>query len=79
MVAPVRVVAVPAMSDTPEEKSEVEDCSQLTTLPVFPEMLISTGLEPEQIVWSELMLPPTLAGSTDTVMIADVASEQAPD
>ena len=79
MVAPVRVVEVPAMSDKPDEKSEVEDFSQLTTLPVFPEMLISAGLEPEHMLWSELMLPPTLAGSTDTVTIAEVASEQEPD
>ncbi len=79
IVAPVKVVEVPAISVMPEAKVALADFSQFTTEPVLPDILISDGLLPLQIVWFELIVLPTLVGSTVTVTIEELASEQTPD
>ena len=69
---------VTAISVGPTEKSDAVDDCHLVTVPVFPVILTSVpGVVDVQIVWVPVaILPPTLAGSTVIVAVAELAVAQ---
>jgi hypothetical protein len=75
IVAVGKVVAVSAMSVTPLANVALSDFCHLVTVPVLPVMLIAVlGVVPVQIVCvPALIVPPTLAGSTVIVAVAEFA------
>ncbi len=78
IATPVNVVVVFIISVVPMGVNEllVELC-HFVTLPVLPDKVKSEGVDPEQIVWSEETVPPTLVGST-TILPVAVFPEQVP-
>ena len=54
------------------------ELSHLTTVPVLPLNVSKPLVEPVQIFAPPVTLPPTVAGSTDTVVVAEFADEHAP-
>ena len=73
----VNVVVVLAMADPAVAKLSVE-LSHLTMLPVCPLKVNVVLFVPVQTVALPAMLPPTLAGSTVTVAVAELAAAQVP-
>ena len=55
-----------------------DDFSHRTTFPVLPAKTRFAGEVPEQIVWPELTVPPTLTGLTFTWKNDEVAVAQEP-
>jgi hypothetical protein len=72
MIAPLSVADVTAM-ESGEVNAASADFSHLTTLPVLPERVRSAGAVPEQIVWAEETVPPTLSALTEMVTGAELA------
>ena len=74
----VKLVVVLAISVTVPEKFEAEADCHFVTEPVLPLRVRVVLLVPEQTVVLPEILPPTEAGETVIVAVAELADEQAP-
>ena len=70
IVAPLKVVLVPAISVGDVKAASLDFC-HLVTLPVFPLRVRSDGWLPVQIVCGDDTVPPTEAAATVTVVVVE--------